>query len=251
MRTHSYKKRRNASVISFSSQFNEAVRIIRLDLDLPVEGLNTSQEREEWYKRHHAENTKVPYRPLPRYYWHFPKEFVELIHSFAYSSGPSRVNYYPGVPLDRRAMGLIQEFDLPEEVGDQVKAYILGATGPLGVGPALQLILIPVNESGEGIKYVALVAGIDEATTRKDWLEVWRSIEVILRLSGVSRASHRRPLDNLFLRDLSFWKQVKAGKTAKEILADWTKRHPEDEYFGEDTVRKAVNRIDKIMQPHS
>ena len=36
---------------------------------------------------------------------------------------------------------------------------------------------------------------------------------------------------------------------AKEILDDWVKRHPEDEHLGEDTVRKAVDRIDRIMQP--
>ena len=250
MRTRSYLKRRNASVISLSPDFNGTVRRVRSDLGIPAEGFGTHQEMDDWYKRHHAESTEEPYRPSPDYYWHFPQEFVELVESFSYSDEPSRVNYYPRVPLDRCAMDLTRKFDLPEEVVDQVKAYILGTTGPLGIGPALQLILIPVNESGEGIKYVALVAGIDEATTRKDWLEVWRSIEVILRLSGVSRASHRRPLDNLLLRDLSFWEKVKAGKTAKEVLDDWTKRHPEDEHLGEDTVRKAVSRIDKVMQPN-
>ena len=134
MRAHSYKKRRNASVISLSSRFNESIRVIRLDLALPVEGLNTTQEREEWYKRHHAENTKEPYRPLPRYYWDFPKEFVELIESFAYSSEASKVNYYPDVPLDCRSMDLIRKFDLPEEVVDQVKAYTLGEKGAFSVG---------------------------------------------------------------------------------------------------------------------
>ncbi|MFQ6121967.1 MAG: hypothetical protein ACE5LA_02780 [Dehalococcoidales bacterium] len=159
------------------------------------------------------------------------------------------MNYYSEVPLDHYAMGLIRKFDLPEEVVAQVKAYILGARGSLGVGPALQLILLPVDEDEDGTKYIALVAGIDEATTRKDWLEVWIRAEVILRLSGMSKAPHKRPLDNVFLRDLSFWEQIKAGKTAKEVLDDWTQRYPKDEHLGEDTLRKAVDRIDEIMRP--
>ncbi len=33
------------------------------------------------------------------------------------------------------------------------------------------------------------------------------------------------------------------------LVADnWMKKHPEDEALGEDTVRKAVDRIDKIMK---
>lgn len=248
MRAHSYKKRRNASVISFSSDFNEATRAIRSELGIPVEGFRT-EEVNNWYERHHAENTGKPYRPMPSYYWHFPKEFVELVESFSYSGEPSRVNYYPDVPLDRHAMDLIRKFDLPQETINQVKAYVLGIKGPLSVGAALQLILIPIDEGDEGTKYIALVAGIDEASTRKDWLEVWRSVEVIMCLSGVSIAPHRRPLDNVFLRDLGFWKQIKEGKTARQVLDDWIERHPEDNHLGEDTVRKAVERIDSIMRP--
>lgn len=49
--------------------------------------------------------------------------------------------------------------------------------------------------------------------------------------------------------DLSFWKHVKGGKTATEALEEWCRRHPEDTKLGEDTVRKAVERVDKIMRP--
>jgi len=186
---------------------------------------------------------------LPRYYWHFPKEFVELVESFAYSNEPSRVNYYPNVPLDRHAMDLIRKFDLPEEVVDQVKAYILGVRGSLGVGSAFQPIVIPVNNGKEWIKYTVLVAGIDETTTQKDWLEMWGRVEAILRMSGMGKIPHRRPSGKLFLRDLGFWKQIKVGKTAREVADDWTERRPEDKALGEDTVRKAADRIDKIMRP--
>jgi hypothetical protein len=55
-------------------------------------------------------------------------------------------------------------------------------------------------------------------------------------------------MGNVFLRDLSFWKQIKEGKTAKEVLDGWTKRYPDDSYLGEDSVRKAVERVDIIMQ---
>jgi len=252
MKTHSYKKRRNALVISLSPDFNKAIRAIRSDLGLPAGGFNTGKERDEWYKRHHTENTKELYRPMPRYYWHFPKEFVELIHSFTYSSEPSRVNYYPDVPLNRCAMELVRKFELPEDVVDQVKACILSDTGSLSIGPALQPIVVPVNEGEEGIKYVVLVAGIDEASTRNDWLEVWSRVKAILRMSGIGKAPHKRPLGDRLLRDLSFWKQIKAGRTAREVADDWNKKHPEAEKCAvEDTIRKAVIRIDKIMRPRS
>lgn len=251
MATHSHEKRRKASVISYSASFNEAVKAVRSELGIPVEGFSAGGEREDWYKRHLAGNIRKPHRPMPDYYWHFPREFVELLHSFSYSAEPSRVNYYPDVPLDRCAMDLIRKFDLPEEVLDKVKGYILGEAGPLGIGPVLQLILIPVDEGGEGNKLVAIIAGIDEASTQKDWLEVWSNIQDFLLLSGVHKMPSRRPLDSLLLRDLSFWEQIKAGKTAREVVEDWVKTHPEDENLGEDTVRKAVDRIEIIMRPHS
>ena len=53
----------------------------------------------------------------------------------------------------------------------------------------------------------------------------------------------------LRLRDLSLWKYVrKEGNTAAEALDEWCINHPEDAGLGEDTVIKAVQRIDKIMQ---
>lgn len=140
MRTHSYKKRRNASVISLSSDFNEATKAIRSRLGIPAEGFENTEEMDDWYKRHHAGNTGKPYRPMLRHYWHLPIEFVDLIESFSYSGEPSRVNYYPDVPLDHHAMDLIRKFDLPQETINQVKAYVLGVRGPLSIGPALRRI---------------------------------------------------------------------------------------------------------------
>lgn len=249
MVAYSYKKRRNASVVALSPEFKAAIRVTRSRLGLPDEGLKTGQEREEWYKRHHSENTKERYRPLPRFYWYFPKELVELVESFAYSSEASKVNYYPDVPLDSYAMELIRRFDLPDEVVDQIKAYILGENGALSAGSALQPILLPMDK---GAKYVVLVAGIDASSTQKDWLEVWRKIEIVLRLSGTGRTPPKRPIDSLLFRDLSFWKQIEEGKTARQVADDWMEEHPEDKgYPVEDMVRKAVDRVRRIMRPKS
>lgn len=252
MRTLSYKKRRNASIISLSPQFNEAIRVIRSDLGVPAEGFSSTKEMNEWYQKHHSKYSKEQYRPMPSYYWHFPREIVGLIDSLSYSGEPSRVNYYPDVPLDHYAIDIIRRFNMPEEILDQVKAYILGGVGPLGVGPPLQVILIPVDEGKEGKKYVALVAGIDESSSQKDWLEVWRNIEVVLRLSGVGKTPHKRLIDSLLLRDLSFWTQVKEGKSAREVAENWIKKHPDDrDYPVEDMIRKAVDRVENIMRPLS
>lgn len=248
MKSHFYKKRRNASVIAYSPNFDAAVRRARSELGIPAQGFGTKEERDNWYERHHATSTKELLRPMPPYYWHFPKQFAEMLDSFSYTAEPSRVNFYPEVPLDRCAMDLVRKFDLSEDVVSQAKAYILGDAGQLGIGVALQPIFVPINEGEEGIKYVALVAGLDEATTQKDWLEVWTRLEMILRMRGTSKVSPRRPDDNLFLRDLNFWTQIKAGKTAKDVATRWTDRHPKDKAIGEDTVRKAVERIDEIMR---
>jgi hypothetical protein len=249
MSTHSYKKRRNALVISFSPQFNEAVRAIRSELGLPSEGFDSSNEREKWYRIHHIEHAREPYKPMPIYYWYFPKEFVELIESFAYSDEVNKVNYYPKVPLDRRAMELIGRFDLPEELVNQVKAYILGEKGILSIEAALQPILIPLNI---GANYLVMVGGLDASTTKKDWIDVWGKIEIVLRLSGISKTPHKRPIDSLLLRDLSFWKQTKEGKTAQEVADDWIDKHPDEECIPvEDMIRKAVERVEKIMRPNS
>lgn len=250
MGMHSYLKRRNASVIAFSPAFTEAVKVVRSELGIPTGGF-CRDEANEWYRKHHQANTAEALRPMPCYYWHFPEEFVKLLDSFSYSNEPSRVNFYRDVPLDRCAMELIHRFDLPEDLVDEIKAYILLADyGSLGTGPALQLILVPVNEAEEGTKYVALVAGIDAATSQKDWLDTWQSIKAILRLSGIHELAHKRPIDNLLLRDLTFWKETKQGRTTREVLNKWIEKHREDENIGEDTVRKAVKRVDRIMHSH-
>jgi len=251
MRTPSYKKRRNASIISLSPQFNEAIRLIRSYLSVPAEGFNSKKEMNEWYQKHHSKYSKEQYRSMPTYYWHFPREIVDLIESFSYSDEPSRVNYYQDVPLDRYAMEIIRKFDLPEEILNQVKAYILGAVGPLGVGSLLPVILIPVDEDNEGRKYIAFIASIDESSSQKDWLEVWKSIEIVLHLSGIDKIAHKRPVDSLLLRDLYFWKQIKEGEKARVVADDWIKKHPEDiGYPVDDMIRKAVKRIEKIMRPN-
>ena len=149
MTTSSYKKRRNISIIQFSPQFKKAVKDIRFEFGLPSEGFDSNEERYEWYKNHHKQNTNILYKPLPRYYWYFPKEFVDLIESFAFSTESSKVNYYADVPLDKRAMELIRKFSLPLEYVDHIKAYILGEESAVSVGPALQPILIPVEQRNE------------------------------------------------------------------------------------------------------
>jgi len=251
MGMHSYHKRRNASVIAFSPDFREAVKVLRSELGIPTGGFDRERAN-AWYKKHHAANTRERLRPRPRYYWYFPKEIVEFLDSFSYHSEPSRVNLYPDVPLDRYAMELIRRFDLPEDLVDEVKAYVLLADyGSLGTGSAVQLILVPVNEGEEGTKYVALVAGIDAATSQKDWLDTWQSVKAILRLSGINELPRKRPTDNLLLRDLTFWEEIKEGRTARETIDKWIEKHPEDVNIGEDAVRKAAGRIDKIMHSHS
>jgi len=249
MGVHSYKKRRNASVIAFSPTFIEAVNAVRSALGIPIEGFRGGEEASEWYSRHLQTSTREHLKPMPRYYWHFPKEFIEVLESLSYPREPSRVNFYQDVALDQFAMDLIHRFNLPEELVDEVKANILlRHHGSLGIGPTLQLILVPVNEGEEGIKYMALVAGIDAATTQKNWLEVWESVKAILRLSGIGSMPYRRPIDKLLLRDLTFWKEIRGGKTARETVDKWIEKHPEDCEFDEDIVRKAVQRMDKIMR---
>ena len=112
-----------------------------------MRGFCSRAQADKWYKTHHKANTNELLRPLSRYYWHLPNEFVDLLESFSFTNRPSRVNYYPNVPLDRYAMNLVHQFDLPEELVDEVKSYILiRGYGTLGVGSKLQVILVPVGE---------------------------------------------------------------------------------------------------------
>ena len=248
MNSRSYEKRRNVSVITLSYAFNEAVKQARVNLGIPIEGFTSSRESKDWHRRHHEVNTSETYASMPSYYWHFPREFVELLESLSYACEASKVNYYPSVPLDRYAMDLIHTFDLPEEVVDQVKWYILSTGRSLGIGGELQLVVVPVDEGQEGTKYMVLVAGIDESTTKENWLDIWQNITLILKSSGVRKAPNKRSVDKLLLRDLSFWTKAMAGKTAREILDEWVEKYPEDEKLGEDSVRKAIKRIEKLLK---
>jgi hypothetical protein len=259
----SYKKRRRADLCAFSPEFKKRVKAVRSELGIPPDGfpmekiLNPKEpkgfypeEARVWYKNHIQQTIGKQSKDLPHYYWHFPKELAELTENFAYSRQPCKAGFHSEVPLDRRAMDLAHEFGLPEDVVNGIKRRILvEESGSLGSSSTLQLILLPINEQEDGIKYVALVAGIDGATTQKDWLDVWRQIRMIMRMSGVETTSTKREEEKILLRDLSWWDWSKHNLTLKQIADKWEDRV--GKAYAEDTIGAAIHRIDEIMRPIS
>jgi hypothetical protein len=208
------------------------------------------EEAKRWYKNHVQQTTGKQGKDLPHYYWHFPKELAELIENFAYSRQPCKAGFHPEVPLDCRAMDLVHEFGLPEDVVNEIKRRILvEESGGFGSSSTLQLILLPIDEQEDGNKYVALVAGIDGATTQKDWLDIWKQIRMILRMSGIEITSTKREEEKILLRDLTWWDWAKHGITLKKIADKWEER--EGKVYAEDTIGAAIHRIDEIMRPIS
>jgi len=259
----SYKRRRRADLCAFSPVFKERVKVVRSQLGIPQDGFPKEvslypeeakgfypKEAIRWYENHVQQTTGKQSKDLPHYYWHFPKELAELIENFAYSRQPCKAGFHPEVPLDRRAMDLAHEFGLPEDVVNEIKRRILvEESGSFGSSSTLQLILIHMDEQEDGVKFLALVAGIDGATTQKDWLHVWRQIRMLMRMSGVETASTKREEEKILLRDLSWWECSKRGLTAKQIADKWEER--EGKAYAEDTIGAAIQRIDEIMRPIS
>jgi len=254
----SYKKRRRADLCAFSPEFKERVKAIRSELGIPPEGfskdrLHFPNEASNWYKEHVQKTVgNKQYKDLPRYYWHFPKEFAELIENFDYSTEPCKAGFHPEVPLDRCAMDLVHEFDLPEDVVNEVKHHVVvEESSSFGVSPMLQPIIIPI-EGQDGFEFLALIAGIDSSTTEKEWLDVWREIKKQMRWKGIKTAPTKRDEEKNEIRDLTWWKWSKKGLSAREITDRWQERHPEqyeNKELGEDTVRAAVKKMEKIMRP--
>jgi len=259
----SYKKRRRAGLIAFSPVFKERTKVVRSELGIPQDGfpMDESLYPEEakgfypkaaikWYEDHIKQTIGRQSKDLPHYYWHFPKELAELIENFAYSSQPCKAGFHPEVPLDRRAMDLAHEFGLPEDVVNEIKRRILvEESGSFALSSALQLIFIPVNEQEEGIKFLALVAGIDGDTTQKDWLDVWRQVRRLMRMSDVETASTKREEEKILLRDLTWWEWSRCGLSTRQVADKWEER--EGNAYAEDTIGAAIKRIDEIMRPIS
>ncbi|MBI4285258.1 MAG: hypothetical protein HY670_05090 [Chloroflexi bacterium] len=178
------------------------------------------------------------------------KEPSELVENFAYSRQPCRAGFHLEVPLDRRAMDLAHEFGMPEDTVNEIKRRILVEenTG-FGLSSLLPLVLLHIDEQDEGTKFVALVAGIDGATTRKDWLDIWKQIRMVMRMSGVETQSTKREEEKILLRDLTWWKWSRNGLTIKKIADKWEER--EGKVYGEDTIGAAIRRVDNAMQPIS
>jgi len=259
----SHKKRRRADVCGFSPAFQERVKAIRAELGIPQDGFPRykvlhpeepkgfyPKEAIEWYECHVEQTSGKQSKDLPHYYWHFPKELAELVENFAYSSQPCRAGFRPEVPLDRRAMDLAHEFGLPEDVVNEIKRRILvdENTG-FGLSSRLQLIFIPVNEQEEGIRFVALIAGIDGDTTRKDWLDVWEQVRRLMRDNGVETPPTKREEEKILLRDLTWWEWSRNGLTVRQVADKWGER--ENEAYAEDTIRAAIQRMNELMRPIS
>lgn len=252
----SHKKRRRAQLCALGPVFEERVKAVRSELGIPEQGfpkrgIGFPEEAMRWYEEHIKRTTGRQHKDLPHYYWHFPKELAELIEDFGFSGHPCRAGFHPEVLLDYCAMHLVHEFGLPEEVVNEVKKRILvEESGGLGLSSPIQLILIPIDEQDEGVKFLALIAGIDGATTQKDWSDAWRQIRVRMQMCGIETASTKREGEKILLRDLAWWKWHMEGLSAREIADKWEQKH-EGEAYGEDTIRAAIERIHKIMRPIS
>jgi hypothetical protein len=276
MRAPSYKKKKKAELCAFSPKFKERVKEIRSKLDIPEGGFPKEKrtvlgppekgfpkelsfyplEATKWYAAHVQKTTGRPVeelpRNLPRYYWYFPRKIAELIKDLACSQQPCRPGFYPDVPLDCCAMDLVREFDLPEDVVNEVKHHILvEESSGFGVSPMLQPIIVPMEGQG-GPYFCALIAGIDGSTTKKGWEDIWKLIKSQMKEKGVKIAPTKRDEEKIEIRDLTWWTWSQQDLRAKEILDKWSKEHPEDKKtYDIDTANAAVKRIEEIMRPIS
>lgn len=249
-----YQRQMRAEVAGFNPYLKKDIEAIRITLGIPEGGLATPEEGDKWYRGHYQKTKGKPFQPANPWNWHLPEELVTMLDSFLYSGKPSRVNFDPEVPLDAHAMELIHKYGLPEKMVDSLKGYILKEKhNALAVPSAIQPIFIPINEGSEGVRYMVIVAGVDESTTREKWLDIWVDFQLTLRLSGEDKLPSKRLSHKVLLRDLTLWTWVKRnGKTVKQALDEWRAKHPEDKVlYAEDTVRKAVERIDHLMKPLS
>jgi hypothetical protein len=258
-----HKKRRKAQFIAFSPLLRERIKSIRLELGIPTDGFPSKAsidsisdlefypyEATEWYKNH---TYKVigEYKDLSVHYWHFPKGLVNLIEEFDITNEPCRAGFHPEVPLDRQAMNLAHEFNLPEDTVSQLKRRILvDEKCSFALTSSLDpLVVIPVDEKEEGIKLCVCIAGIDGSTTRKDWLKLWHTLQTTLEMYGVRIDPTKRESEKNMQRDLNFWNWSRHGLSYREIADKWEDK--KGETYGEDTIAAAIKRIDVLMQPLS
>lgn len=258
----SCKKRRRTGFIAFSPAFKERIKQIRSELGIPSDGFPTAKllnseepggfypkQAIKWYENQVEKATGKRSKDLPHYYRYFPEELAKLVEDLAYSSRPCRTGFHPDVTLDRLAMDLVREFGLPEDSVNEVKRRILvEENAGFTVSSPLQLIFIPVNEQEEGTKFVALIAGIDSDTTRKDWLDMWEQVRRLMSMNDVEMSTTKREEEKILLRDLTWWEWSK-HLTPKQIADKWEAK--EGKAYGEDTIRAPIHRIDETMRPIS
>ena len=120
---------------------------------------------------------------------------------------------------------------------------------PAASGRRVQLIFIPINEQEEGIKFLALVAGIEGDTTQKDWLDIWRQVRRLMQMYDVETSPTKRDEEKILLRDLTWWEWSRRGLSTRQIADKWEEQ--KGKTYAEDTIRAAIKRIDVIMRPIS
>ncbi len=269
MNTPSYKKRKNATFVGLSPEFKKRVKTIRSELGIPPEGFPSEEytllspakkgfpKKENfisqkavtrWYADHIKKSlSSVPFKDLPQYYWYFPEDIADILEKHSYSNKPCMAGFHPEVPLDRDAMDLIREFDLPEDMVNEVKQRILvEESSGFGVSAKLQPIIISMN-SQDGPYVCVLIAGIDGSTTKKEWLDLWQEITIELQNNGIHVEPVKRDEEKIEIRDLIWWKWRTQGLKIKEIADKWEIDHEGEEY-GEDTINAAIKRINTIMR---
>jgi hypothetical protein len=270
MNIPSYKKRKNAAYIAFSPEFKKRVKTIRSELGIPPKGFPLEEYKllgsakkglpqkdyfypQETVGRWYAEHVKkslgnVQYKDLPQYYWYFPQDIAELLEKHNYSGEPCMAGFHPEVPLDRYAMDLIREFNLPEDLVNEVKKRILvEENSGFGVSSKLQPITISMN-SQDGPYVCVLIAGIDGSTTKKEWLDLWQEISTQLQSNGIELEPVKRDEEKIEIRDLIWWKWRTQGLKIGEIADKWEADH-DGEAYSEDTVNVAIKRVNEIMSP--
>lgn len=248
-----YDQEIRAEFATYNPYLKNDIRQVRMALNIPEKGFSTSAEAGKWYIEHYRQTKGEFPKPTHPWNWHLPKEFVEMIDSWSYSSQPSKAGFNPDIPLDSNAMNLIHKFGLPEKMVNSLKDFILkDEHNAMNIPSELQGRFLLIDEGEEGTKYIAIIAGLDEGTTKSEWDKIWQSFQVNLRLQGRKKAPNRRPIENLTIRNLTFWTWVKKDrKTAKEALDAWLNKHPEDsnQLNSENTVQKAIQKVDDLMKP--
>ena len=234
---------RRIYALPYDHFFKDKVKEARLSLGLPPEGITDNSQARDWLHNHLG--LQKPFLPhvttIPLWIALLPSVEKNLQKTV--------------VPLLKWAVILVSDFKLPIRMRNYIGLYILTNDDRLLTSwKGLNIIPALNNKTGK-LQLTVTVNGIDEWTTKEEWLQVWDDwvqmwFEQTPRGKRPGRGDEVKERIKRYAEWYKLSEQPNSGPA--KALSKWEKHHQDDRGKHDySTVVKAIAEFKRLIKPAS